>query len=140
MNAYTRLTTLSIDEVVPHVVMNSKSRSRVIIENYSVGVTSMRLKTFARDYHVGKLCCISCGLQAKFFAIEYGTYNPQTKDKPHLNLYGILNGEEILFTHDHTLARCLGGRDHLDNIATMCGPCNAAKSIDEQTLLKQKTS
>lgn len=38
-----------------------------------------------------------------------------------MNLWGKTNdGGEVLFTHDHILARGLGGSDKLDNMQTMC--------------------
>ena len=36
-------------------------------------------------------------------------------------------GKDVLFTKDHILPKYWGGRDHLDNLQTMCGPCNFEK-------------
>lgn len=49
----------------------------------------------------------------------------------HLNLYGVREDEDVLFTHDHKLARALGGADNLSNAQLMCSPCNGKKSKGE---------
>lgn len=86
-----------------------------------------RLKTF---FHHGTKCS-ACGLEAKFYAVERPAH--EKDDFPyHLNLWGIdEKGEEVLFTHDHTLARSAGGKDDISNTTTMCRPCNFAKSLVE---------
>jgi translation initiation factor 2 gamma subunit (eIF-2gamma) len=135
MNTYVRHGLVSLDEAIPHIAqhLSTRDKLRVEIQGHRVGVTSLRLKTFARDHaKPGGLCCIACGLQATFFAIEADAFNVQALDKPHLNLYGVKDGVEVLFTHDHILARGLQGRDHISNTQTMCSPCNAEKAKGEQ--------
>lgn len=87
-----------------------------------------RLKTF----YINGTQCSACGLEARFYAVERHVHH--TGDSPyHLNLWGIdANGDEVLFTHDHTLARSAGGADHISNTTTMCSPCNFAKSLVEK--------
>lgn len=100
--------------------------TRIELQGAMVRVAGTRLMTFTRG-----LTCSSCGLEATHFAIERDKISPPNTGW-HLNLYGELNGEEVLFTHDHTLARALGGSHHdPKNITTMCLPCNAEKSILE---------
>lgn len=86
-----------------------------------------RLKTFYK--HGTK--CSACGLEAQFYAVERPAH--ENDGFPyHLNLWGIdVNGDEVLFTHDHTLARSAGGADNVSNTTTMCSPCNFAKSLVE---------
>jgi hypothetical protein len=72
-------------------------------------------------------------LEAKYFALE----KTLEKDPYHLNLYGVKNGKEVLFTHDHTLARSLGGRDNISNTTTMCTHCNFEKSKGERVLAEK---
>lgn len=136
MNTYVRHSKIEIAEVVPRIAehLSSRDKLRVELQGHRVGVTSLRLKTFARDHAKhGRLYCITCSLKATFFAIEVDAFNMQAQDKPHLNLYGVTEaGEEVLFTHDHTLARGLKGRDHISNTETMCSPCNAEKAKGEQ--------
>lgn len=86
-----------------------------------------RLRTFYRSTK-----CSACGLQASYYAVERPVR--ETDDFPyHLNLWGKdKKGNEILFTHDHTLARSAGGADNVSNTTTMCSPCNFAKSLVEK--------
>lgn len=54
---------------------------------------------------------------------------PKNEVMPHFNLYhvGKHNGL-ILMTKDHILPKSKGGRDHIDNLQTMCVNCNVSKS------------
>jgi hypothetical protein len=105
---------------------------------HSVGVTSLRLRTFKRDFEThGKLVCVNCGLNASFCSID--TFkNSKQQDYPHINIYGVNeSGHDVLFTHDHTLARGLGGANALENATTMCGPCNWKKGDQEGKIINQ---
>jgi hypothetical protein len=132
MNNYIRHEKLTLMEVLPilQAVRSLGKDHKEIIRNWKVGVSSLRLRTFARDgADASTLCCSECGLQAKFFAIE--TFANGNQETAHINLYGIHGGKDVLFTHDHTLARSLGGSDTLSNSTTMCSPCNSFKSKAE---------
>jgi len=106
-----------ISEIIP-LILNKPSRA--ILNGYSVGVNSVRLRTFAN-----KGCtCIRCGLKASYFQLDYmDTFS----DKPHLNLYGISNGKPVLFTKDHIIPASKGGSTTLKNLQTMCEDCNQMK-------------
>lgn len=107
--------------------LNDKSKQKVIMNGERVGVTSLRLRTFLQS-----LKCSSCGLDASFFAIERDLAAAERGTPFHLNLYGIdQDGKEMLFTHDHSLARALGGSNNLTNTTTMCNYCNQAKAVGE---------
>lgn len=143
MNTYIRHGRVELPEAMARITehLHSRDKVRVEVQGHQVGVTSLRLKTFARDYQAGNgwLKCVTCGLHASFFAIEVDAYNVQALDKPHLNLYGVNEaGEEVLFTHDHTLARGLKGRDHISNTTTMCSPCNAEKAKGEHREVERR--
>lgn len=132
MNTYIRHGVLTLLEVLPvlQVPRSTGKTHREIINGWKVGVSSLRLRTFARDSaDVSRLCCSACGLKATFFAVE--TFAKGNQEIAHLNLYGVSGGKDILFTHDHTLARALGGMDSLSNTTTMCSPCNTFKSKAE---------
>jgi hypothetical protein len=130
MNAYTRLGVASLEEIIPKIlsVMNNEDTHSDIC-GYTVRIRSrsLRLLTFGRDSQSSRgLSCRGCNLVASFFAVERFTYGKETK--PHINLYGVKeDGIEVLFTHDHILARGLGGKDRLDNTQTMCLDCNQKK-------------
>lgn len=101
--------------------IKSNDKGRIKLEGFNVKCSSLRIKTF---FHKG-IKCAHCGLEASFFAVER-----MVNDKGssvHMNLYGIQDGQEVLFTHDHIYPRAHGGLDSLENTQTMCGPCNWAK-------------
>lgn len=113
---------LKLEEVLPFI----PSETGVFL-NQQVKLESLRLICFAKK----GTCCSDCGLEAKFFALEK-MKNDKENVRYHLNMYGYdRHQREVLFTHDHTLARSLGGKDHLDNVTTMCGPCNWKKGVQE---------
>lgn len=130
---YERLMTVDIDEVINIIVAhkeNSKPHNydkRVLFKGEKVKLSSLRLQTFAYKGTV----CSDCGLHARFFAIE----RTQIASRYHINMWGINSeGKEVLFTHDHTLARALGGADDISNTTTMCSFCNHTKGIEEKRI------
>lgn len=135
MNTYIRLGTAAIADVCALVEQHNRERkARVLLDGHSIGVTSLRMRTFARAHADGNLVCAGCGLTATFFAVEHNAFNrdPKAVNSPHVNLYGVKDGADVLFTHDHILARGLGGKDDLSNTQPMCNTCNAEKAIAEQ--------
>jgi hypothetical protein len=134
MNRYLRHGTCSTEEVLPLIKAHyGTSLPRPVFHGHAVGVSSLRMKTFQHD----GLVCRGCGLVASFFAVE--DFHNAKVPQPHLNLYGINErGEEVLFTHDHKLARALGGADNLSNVQTMCSPCNNKKGRAENPQKKKK--
>lgn len=116
---YIRAGIVSIDTVLP-LIKNPDIKS-VVLLGRKVNVTSLRLQTFAKS-----CTCSDCGLEATHFAVE-------NNSNWHLNLWADRGPDkkEMLFTHDHTLARSLGGADDETNVTTMCAKCNHKKSIGE---------
>ena len=109
---------ISLEDVFPHVRMG-KRKIQKEIKGDKIKITSIRLNVFKNS----NLTCPICGAQASYFAKE-----KNINDKNyHLNLYGIYNNQEILFTRDHILPRSLGGKDTLENQQIMCEPCNLLK-------------
>lgn len=126
---YERLTTLPISEVIKVIKsMAGQRKAKVELAGQLVNCTSLRLRTFASKGTV----CSKCGLKATHFALERTNHPTHANSPYHLNLWGVKDGREILFTHDHTLARSLGGADNLTNTTTMCEPCNSSKAVGEQ--------
>lgn len=129
MPVYDRVGKASIETVIRQVLDNmespTKSNHRVLVDGEMVKITSLRLRTFATKGVV----CAECGISGSFFAVERG---PKNTGPYHLNLWAVNeDGEEILMTHDHILARSLNGKDDLSNCQTMCGPCNWKKGQQE---------
>lgn len=138
---YHRAGTIELEVGLSHITQfqNKEHRYKVNLNGYRVNVSSNRLKTFIHSQS-----CPCCNTQASFFAIEktYQKYlaNPSSQKGYHINLYGVnKNNEEVLFTHDHTLARALGGADELHNTVTMCSPCNAHKGQLESKIKTTKS-
>lgn len=132
---YDRFVTVPLEEVLAIVRKHNgtgKKKIREVVAGKEVKVNGVRLHTFATKGYV----CSTCGLQATHFAIERPKFG--APNAWHLNMWGVKDGEEVLFTHDHTLARGDGGADHLDNTTTMCSPCNAAKAVLEIAARKQE--
>ncbi|MNK79884.1 hypothetical protein D3C87_995650 [compost metagenome] len=114
---YDRAGIVPIDEVLP--LIRDNSIKSVVLHGHKVNVTSLRLRNFAKS-----CTCIACGLEATHFAVEDNTGYAW-----HLNLWADRGPDkkEMLFTHDHTLARALGGADDEANTTTMCAKCNHQK-------------
>jgi hypothetical protein len=130
--SYERIAVASLEDVLPLIgeaLDAPQKKDRVNVAGVMVHVTSLRLRTFFKS----GTYCHHCGLQAKYFAVER-TPDKNSTDKPyHLNLWGEdANGEPVLFTHDHIVARALGGAPNsLENTQTSCGPCNWEKGLLE---------
>lgn len=113
---------LEIGEVLPFI-----PTERISFLGQEIKLESLRLECFAKK---GTSCSV-CGLQAQFFALEKNKKD-KTTNNYHLNLYGYDDAQkEVLFTHDHTIARSNGGKDCFENVTTMCGPCNWSKGVNE---------
>ena len=139
MPSYDRKSTLPVDVVIADIkaAMSENSpirieKRKIIYHGELVKICTLRLQTFA----IRGLIC-KCGLQASYFALE--RHHVSKNGVYHLNLWGVNEiGEEILFTHDHVLARSLGGKDEIENTTTMCTICNFEKSLIEANQQKPK--
>lgn len=107
------------------------SSQRVEFCGQQVKLSSLRLRTFA-TYGTE---CVDCGIKASFFAIE----RHQGDVNYHINLWAInSDGKQVLMTHDHILARSLGGADNISNTQTMCMICNFEKGKIEHKLKESR--
>lgn len=80
--------------------------------------------------------CVTCGLAGSYLALERSaaydkasrTFRVCDDQLWHFNLYGRReDGAEVMFTQDHILPRKHGGLDEIENLQTMCSPCNNRK-------------
>lgn len=114
------------------LVANRKKPIKVTVNGQPINTKSLRLMTF---FHDG-LTCRCCKRIGTHFALER---NNASTTAYHLNLWSTdENGDEYLMTHDHILARSLGGVDNLSNTQTMCSPCNAEKGWKEAEILNSQ--
>ena len=129
----------SIDEVftligedvlnTPHYSKGQKNSENTIqVDGYDVYTHSLRYMTF---YQKG--CkCVACGKQGTHFTLDEG----DGKDtRRHFNLRA---EDGTLMTRDHILPKSKGGRDHINNMQTMCVDCNKAKGNTYEGELPEK--
>lgn len=136
--AYIRHSTILLQQGL-HAIRENITRmtarqptERYVFNGERVNAESLRLRTFA----VHGTRCVGCGLEGAFFALEKSHGSTPSF---HMNLYALgQDQQEILMTHDHIKARCLGGKDNLTNTQTMCGPCNWAKGDIERQIKKRQ--
>ena len=98
----------------------SGDREIKLIDGVLIKINSQRYGVFKKS-----LECCECGLKATHFASEKDDL--MNTQHYHLNLYGIKDGEEVLFTKDHINPKSLGGGNVLSNYQTMCYTCNYEK-------------
>lgn len=114
---------------------NKLAQGKVKLKGHSkpIKISSLRIRTF---FFKG-LTCACCGAKATKFVLEHHTHNNMIVVVNHLNFYAIVDGKEVLMTHDHILARGLGGSDSIENTQTMCEKCNADKGLEEYRLCNE---
>lgn len=117
----------SIDEVLSKILPISlpKNKAKVDFDGDLMKMSSHRYHTFVKS----GIKCVCCGIEGKYFVKE-----KFKKDKGyHFNLYALNeNGEEILMTKDHIVAKSKGGKDCIENYQTMCITCNNEKGTMSQ--------
>lgn len=117
MSRYIRKEILNLDEGLRIISLYGWQKSTL---GFRTG--GLRLRTFREK----GTCCAYCGLEATHFAVE--KCSSSSNEHYHLNLWGVKDGREVLFTHDHIYARGLGGADAIENSVTACENCNSRKS------------
>lgn len=135
---FQRLGTVDLDTILDLV---GQPEGYAMVLGQRVKVHGLRLETFKNHPR----CCSdpNCSLTFSHFAVERSLGRkgaaPAENRRYHLNLYAVnSDGQEVLFTHDHTLARALGGPDDASNTTPMCAPHNAKKSVAEHLLVKEQ--
>lgn len=104
-------------DVLPFI---GDTKKEYIVDGVShlVKMNSLRYITFAKS-----LSCVMCGLEGTIMALERFPADRVY----HFNLYARQEERWMLFTKDHILPRCQGGKDNPDNLQTMCSFCNLQK-------------
>ena len=120
-NDYTRVGIYDFDEVFPYLITPDAKKD--FLKEYNGRQICMNNP----KYHVFKKSrkCVCCGLEGEYLALEQCKKDGNSYF--HFNMYGIVNGREVLFTKDHILPKSKGGKNSLDNYQTMCTQCNAEK-------------
>ena len=137
MSAFIRTGIYPLAEVLPYIQVDlgKSSKERLadpkaykMYGGKRVWMARKRYKVFVES----TVCCI-CGMEGEFFALEQQREKKEN-DIWFLHLYGrAKDGKEILFTQDHAVPKSRGGSNGLDNLQTMCSPCNNTKGDNMPT-------
>lgn len=115
--ARTRLGTIAIDDVLPHLDGDSH-----VFGEFKIETNELRLQTFKEK----GVKCAQCGIEGKLFAIEI--MNNDKKKRLYFDLYAVNDSQqEILMTHDHIIPKSMGGAHDITNTQPMCCICNNKK-------------
>ena len=116
------MTTFTPEEILPLIPQTFNPRLKLpktTYKGHSFKTNSLRLITFKTK----GLSCVNCGITGNTFILEkFGNQSHH-----HLNLYCITNTSKTLMTKDHIIPYAKGGYSTLDNMQTMCKPCNQTK-------------
>lgn len=117
----------SVNSILPKIKNrpNKKKRkrnsgyNRIKLIEYDVNIDSLKLKVFKKS-----LRCKTCGIKGNVFLLELNREGRNAR----LNLYHKKrNGKLILMTVDHIKPKSKGGNNNMNNLQTMCEPCNQIK-------------
>lgn len=112
----------TLSEVLEYVTEEPVSR---VYDGFDVWMDSLRYLVFAQGHH-----CVKCGVEGTVFLLQRDT-KAQDLTRAHFNLFARLSdGSLVLMTKDHIHPKSKGGKDRLDNLRTMCLPCNQIKGSD----------
>lgn len=112
---------LGADALMIQQTPKGKNRKQSIeVEGFSVYRQSLRYATF---YQKG-LKCACCGKEGTHFLLDSDRNGESSETRRHFNLYA---DDGTLMTKDHVRPRKWGGKDTVDNMQTMCEPCNKNK-------------
>lgn len=98
-------------------------KADIEFDGYLVHPDSLRYKVF---YQKGLSC--SCGRKGAYFTLDKQDRNYEGRRR-HFNLY---TEDGVLMTKDHILPKCMGGKDNVDNMQTMCVYCNVKKGGNKE--------
>lgn len=130
---YIRKETYPVAEVLKHIKPHVPRQKNVVdFDGDPIELESQRYRLF----HQKGTTCVDCGLVGEFFAKEKSD-DPRIT-KYHLNLYGVRDGKEVLFTKDHILPKSKGGKNHMKNYNPMCSTCNGLKADKYEGVLPPK--
>ncbi len=111
---------------------NPDTKTLVEIDGHMMEMFSHRYANFKFNGTV----CKHCGIQGLYF---YKERHYQDKNY-HFNLYGVdSEGNEVLMTKDHIIAKSKGGKDVIENYQCLCEQCNSRKgSMPNEEFMKTK--
>ncbi len=111
--------TYTINEILDNVIPYNGQKHYVDYDGDLMKMESQRYRLFKRD----GTTCVVCKSVGTFFRKEKDKNCPTY----HFNLYGIIDGEDRLFTKDHLIPKSKGGKNVMANYCVMCTKCNHEK-------------
>jgi len=118
----------SPEDVLPHTGPDEDRRGFTCQDGVRrlVKMTSLRYQTFVKSIY-----CACCGIEGTVMLLEMPTNGGRTVI-PHFNLYAEREGRLVQMTKDHIQPKSKDGKDHINNMQTMCHICNELKG--DQTI------
>ena len=110
--------TFKIDEVLNHVepYVYGHKKKKKNFGSLRVKINSLRLNVFKEK----GTTCSYCGVEGTHFKLQ--------KTHENESFHFVLHTDDgIELTKDHIMPKSKGGSDELDNLQTLCGPCNFKK-------------
>lgn len=102
------------------------TKESIEVGGFKVYKKSLRYATF---YQKG--CeCVVCSKKGAYFKLDADRDGGNIENRRHFNLYA---EDGTLMTKDHILPKKWGGKDHIDNLQTMCSICNENKGSQYET-------
>lgn len=122
---FTRYSVNEVFDMIGEEALNIKTqpthtKESIEVAGFKVYKKSLRYATF---YQKGCKCVI-CGKEGAYFKLDADRDGGNIEGRRHFNLYA---EDGTLMTKDHILPRKWGGKDHIDNMQTMCALCNENK-------------
>lgn len=126
---------------LPDVILNKVSigaNPKIIVVDgieFQVKLSSLRLRCFKKSK-----VCVVCGRIGTIMSLDRSRRSHYRRRKlkndllepfiqVHFNLYSEdPDGTFTLMTQDHIIPKSKGGKNHLNNLQTMCATCNEIKS------------
>lgn len=97
--------------------LDSPNSFRKMLTAHDLNFSEKRLAVYSKSR-----ICKTCGIEGLFLRSE-----SSNNGKRHLNMYSVKNGILVLMTLDHIKPVSKGGKNDIENLQTMCEPCNNSK-------------
>jgi len=112
-----------LKQILPLIGFGKPNFSVVINRKYySVKCSSVRLECFKRNQN-----CVICKAQGNWWRLEQHKIDYEKGNNPNFSLYDKLHKPILLMTKDHIIPKSKGGGEEIENMQTMCYPCNQKK-------------